>query len=141
MPRLGETYDNAPPLSQTIKDWVTDLFSGAKKKLDTFVETATDPNTVSDALSSGVAAMASLNYSGSTGDFSSAREVINLQGEFMQIVGTDPEDYGSPLFRRVQLNTLSGFILCEHAHFQLSFGTISEAEAIESFMERGFFYE
>lgn len=115
--------------------------SNAKSALRDFIDKAGSADLGSNALSSGVAAMASLNYSGSTGDFSSAREVINLQGKFMQIVGTDPEDYGSPLFRRVQINTLSGFILCEHAHFQLSLGMISEAEAIETFMERGFFYE
>lgn len=106
-----------------------------------FVENAANTNIGANALSSGVAAMATLNYSGFMGDFTSAEELIVLQGRFLPIVGTDPVDYGSPLFRRVQINTLSGFVLCEHPHMELPLGMITEAETIESFMAMGFFYE
>lgn len=112
-----------------------------KATVTEFVENAANTNIGANALSSGVAAMATLNYSGFMGDFTSAEEVIVLQGRFLPITGTDPEDYGSPLFRRVQLNTLSGFVLCEHPHMELSLGMITEAETIESFMAMGFFYE
>lgn len=113
----------------------------AKASLEDFVERAADTNLAGNAASSGIAAMASLTYSGAVGDFSSSIEVINLQGKFLPITGTDPEDYGSPLRQRVQINTLSGFVLCEHPHMQLSPGMITEAETIESFMVMGFFYE
>jgi len=115
--------------------------SQAKAALEDFAENAADINLGGNAASSGIAAMASLAYSGSVGDFTSSSEVINLQGKFFPITGTDPEDYGSPLRERVQINTLSGFVLCEHAHMQLFPGMITEAEAIESYMTMGFFYE
>jgi len=115
--------------------------SQAKAALEDFAENAADINLGGNAASSGIAAMASLAYSGSGGDFTSSSEVINLQGKFFPITGTDPEDYGSPLRERVQINTLSGFVLCEHAHMQLFPGMITEAEAIESYMTMGFFYE
>lgn len=113
----------------------------AKASLDDFAERAAETNLAGNAASSGIAAMASLTYSGSVGDFSSSIEVINLQGKFLPITGTDPEDYGSPLRQRVQINTLSGFVLCDHPHMQLFPGMITEAETIESFMVMGFFYE
>ena len=120
---------------------VTADVAEAKASLEEFVENAAGTNIGANALSSGVAAMATLNYSGFMGDFTSAEETIILQGRFLPITGTDPEDYGSPLFRRVQLNTLSGFILCEHPHMELPLGMITEAETIESYMAMGFFYE
>lgn len=113
----------------------------AKENLETFAENAAEANIYGNAVSSSVAAMASLSYSGSVGDFTSSIELINLQGKFLPITGTDPEDYGSPLRQRVQINTLSGFVLCDHPHMQLFPGMITEAETIESFMTMGFFYE
>lgn len=87
-------------------------------------------------------AAAQLTYTGTTGDFTSAEEVIMLQGKFIPIVGQDPEDYGSPLMQRVRLDTLSGFILCEHPHIEYASGaTITEIETIESYLVGGFFYE
>lgn len=125
----------------TTEEAVSADLSQAKEDLEEFVDNAADTNLGGNAASSGIAAMASLTYSGSVGDFTSSSEVINLQGKFFPITGTDPEDYGSPLRERVQINTLSGFILCEHPHMQLSPGMITEAEAIESYMTMGFFYE
>jgi hypothetical protein len=113
----------------------------AKTALEDFAERAAETNLAGNAASSGIAAMASLTYSGAVGDFTSSSEVINLQGKFLPIPGTDPEDYGSPLRQRVQINTLSGFVLCDHPHMQLFPGMITEAETIESFMVMGFFYE
>lgn len=120
---------------------VTADLATAKANLEEFAENAADINLGGNAASSGIAAMATLTYSGSVGDFTSSSEVINLQGKFFPITGTDPEDYGSPLRERLRINTLSGFVLCEHAHMQLFPGMITEAEAIESYMTMGFFYE
>lgn len=125
----------------TTEDAVKADLEKAKNNLEEFVDNAANTDLAGNAASSAVAAMASLTYSGAVGDFTSSIEVINLQGKFLPITGTDPEDYGSPLRQRVQINTLSGFVLCEHPHMQLSPGMITEAETIESYMTMGFFYE
>jgi len=88
------------------------------------------------------AAASQLTYTGIVGDFTSAEEVVMLQGKFIPIVGQDPEDFGSPLMQRVRLDTLSGFILCEHPHIEYAPGaTVTEIETIESYLVGGFFYE
>ena len=57
----------------------------AKTNLEEFVENAAEANIGANALSSGVAAMATLNYSGFMGDFTSAEELIVLQGRFLPL--------------------------------------------------------
>lgn len=102
---------------------------------------ATVADVAKNAVSSTIAAMATVNYSGSTGDFTSAYETISLFARFIPVTDTNPNDYGSPYMRRVQLNTLSGFILCENPHFSLSIGMITEADLIKTYMQKGFYFE
>lgn len=102
---------------------------------------ATVKRVLTNAVSSGVAAMSTVNYSGSTGDFTSAYETISLYARFIPVTETNPTNYGSPLMKNVTLNTFSGFVLCENPHFSLSIGMISEAEIIRDYMEKGFFFE
>lgn len=126
-------------------DQFTGAVSGAAEAFSDKMAEIAD-NATSDILPSIVGAAASaaaqLTYTGTTGDFTSAEEVVMLQAKFIPIVGQDPEDYGSPLMQRVRLDTLSGFILCEHAHIEYILGaTISEIQTIESYLVGGFFYE
>ena len=102
---------------------------------------ATVKTVAKNAAGSALAAMSTVNYSGSTGDFTSAYETISLYARFIPVAAQNPSDYGSPYMRRVQLNTLSGFILCEHPTFSLSIGMVSEADIIKSYLEKGIFYE
>ena len=49
--------------------------------------------------------------------------------------------YGAPLCTTKTINTLSGFIQCTNARFELAGLYDSELSAIESYMNAGFFYE
>lgn len=122
-------------------DQVTGSISEAADFLGEVADAATSEIFPSIA-GAAASAAATLTYQGTTGDFTSANEIIFLQGKFFPVCGTDPEDYGSPLMKRVRLDTLSGFVLCEHPHIEAAPGaTITEIEAIESYLVGGFFFE
>lgn len=94
-----------------------------------------------NAVSAAKGALAQLSYSGSTGNFTTAIENITLSAKFQRIVDQAPNKVGSPLYKNVYINTLSGFVLCEKPVFQYSIATAEEESAIEEFMAKGFFYE
>jgi len=94
-----------------------------------------------NAVSAAKGALAQLSYSGSTGNFTTAIENITLSAKFQRIVDQAPNKVGSPLYKNVYINTLSGFVLCEKPVFQSSIATAEEESAIEEFMAKGFFYE
>lgn len=93
------------------------------------------------ALSTANAALAQLSYSGSVGNFQSASEVISLTARFHPIVAQSPAKIGSPCYKNAYINTLSGFVKCQNAVFGANGATVTEEQAIESFMNNGFFYE
>ena len=93
------------------------------------------------AVSAAKGALAQLSYSGSTGNFTTAIENITLSAKFQRIVDQAPQKIGSPLYKNVYINTLSGFVLCERPVFKSTTATVEEETAIEEFMSRGFFYE
>lgn len=93
------------------------------------------------AISTANAALAQLSYSGSTGNFQSASETITIGAKFQPIVEQYPEQLGSPLCKRVYLNTLNGYIKCENAIFAATGATSNEEAAVEAFLNGGFFYE
>ena len=94
-----------------------------------------------NAVSAAKGALAQLSYSGSTGNFTTSIENITLSAKFQRIVDQAPNKVGSPLYKNVYINTLSGFVLCEKPVFQSSIATAEEESAIEEFMAKGFFYE
>lgn len=118
-----------------------DAAASAGAKVDKFISDAAETGLGKNAVGTGLAAMSQLTYRGSVGDFTSAEEMVVLKAKFTGLVGTNPTEYGSPLCRRRQISTLSGFVMCENPHMELSAGMISEATAIETFMTEGFFYE
>lgn len=120
---------------------INNVLTSFSNKMAEIADNAT--TTILPSIAGAAAAAASqLTYTGTTGDFTSAEEVVMLQGKFIPIVGQDPEDFGSPLMRRVRLDTLSGFVLCEHPHIEYAPGaTVTEIETIESYLVGGFFYE
>lgn len=61
--------------------------------------------------------------------------------EYFTSVGQDPSHYGYPLSQTKTINTLSGFILCDHAEIAIANATYDEQRQIESYMMSGFFYE
>lgn len=79
---------------------------------------------------------------GSTGSFLSFfdDENIYVTAKFIELVDENLTELGRPLCQPKQINTLSGYILCQNADAQIN-GTADEASLINSYMNSGFFYE
>lgn len=118
----------AEPELQTGDTWLDKIINSVKTILPRAVSTAN-------------AALAQLSYSGSTGNFQSAEENITLTAKFQRIVDQAPEKLGSPLYKYIYLNTISGFAVCQDAVFSSSIATMTEEIAVEQFLNNGFFYE
>ncbi len=99
------------------------------------------------ALSSGLSAImdaAALSQpipvsSGSNGSFA-FNNLWNIIGRFLTVVDDDIASRGRPLCKAVQLNTLSGFIMCEDADPAIPC-TNTELQSIISYLNGGFYYE
>lgn len=78
---------------------------------------------------------------GSTGSTAVYRRVPDLVLDYTEMVETAPAILGRPLCQNKQINTLSGYIMTAHAHIDIYGATKQEIEAIETFMDGGFFYE
>lgn len=57
------------------------------------------------------------------------------------IVDTDAADFGAPLCEVREINSLSGYIKCQGAHFGNSVALLTEIEEIEKYMNGGFYFE
>ena len=79
--------------------------------------------------------------SGSSGGFAALSEMLYIQWYFQKIVDQDPTHYGYPLCKTVQINSLSGFVLCQNADDLVVSCTPAERQALLAFMEAGFYYE
>lgn len=97
--------------------------------------------------SSAVQDMTRLSYPvvkgiGDSGSFLAMFDSYNLYmiSKFLYIVDENLAEIGRPLCQAKQINTLSGFILCQLADAQIS-GTADEAQLINSYLNTGFFYE
>lgn len=98
-------------------------------------------------ITSGVQDMTRLNYPtvsgvGSSGSYLSFKDPENLYliSKFMDIVDENREEIGRPLCKTRQINTLSGYILCDKADCQIT-GIQDEAIKINHYLNSGFFYE
>lgn len=80
--------------------------------------------------------------SGSNGSMLSFTDIYKcyLTHKYLRIVDEDLEEIGRPLYQKVQINTLSGYILCENADCQIA-GTQEEAQKVNAYLNSGFFYE
>ena len=63
-----------------------------------------------------------------------------LLAKFMRVVDENNTEIGRPLCKTKQINTLSGFILCQMADCHIT-GTQDEAQKINGYLNSGFFYE
>ena len=94
-----------------------------------------------DIGSAALACAGTCSSSGSSGGFAALSEMLYIQWYFQKIVDQDPTHYGYPLCRTVQINTLSGFVLCQNADDLVVSCTPAERQALLAFMEAGFYYE
>lgn len=63
-----------------------------------------------------------------------------LLAQFYSVVDENIAEFGRPLCKLKQIDTLSGFILCENADAAIT-GTQEEAQQINAYLNSGFFYE
>lgn len=127
---------NAPELATVMEEAKENAGNSLLDRLVSSVK-----KVIPGAVSTAQAALAQLSYSGSTGNFQSAEETISLTAKFQPIVDQYPEKIGSPLYRAVVINTLSGFVLCRDAVIALPTATGREEDALTSILNSGFYYE
>lgn len=94
-----------------------------------------------DIGSAALACAGTCSSSGSSGGFAALSELLYIQWYFQKIVDDDPTHYGRPLCKTVQINTLSGFVLCQNGDDLVVSCTPAERQALLAFMEAGFYYE
>lgn len=109
--------ENKPSLLSTLKDIAGDIGSAV------------------------MAVAGTCSSSGSSGGFAALSELLYIQWYFQKIVDQDPTHYGYPLCKTAQINTLSGFVLCQNADDLVVSCTPAERQALLAFMEAGFYYE
>ena len=98
-------------------------------------------------ITSGIQDMTRLSYPtvsgvGSSGSYMSFHDPENLYllSKFHYIVDENNDEIGRPLCAVRQINTLSGYILCDKADCQIT-GTSEEALQVNSYLNGGFFFE
>ena len=84
----------------------------------------------------------SVSSSGSNGSMLSFVDQYKcfLNHHWYTVVDENLAELGRPLYQVKQINTLSGYVLCQGADAQIS-GTQEEAQKINAYMNSGFFYE
>lgn len=108
---------------------IAGLLSGINKAMPSILPTAT-------------AALATLSFRGSQGNFATLKEDITLRGDFLSISGLDRENRGTPVYRRMMVGDLSGFAQFQDVHIAISDGmTVTEAEALEQLLQSGVFLD
>lgn len=65
---------------------------------------------------------------------------LYINYKYYELVDEDISEFGRPLCKVKQLNTLSGFILCSNAECHIS-GTYDESTKINGYLNGGFYYE
>lgn len=128
------------PIAQTNKDVIggsTSLIGGIAK-----IFTGNIGEGISN-LVGGTTSLATETCS-TTGSFGSVANLygdISLTSIWHTISGFDNDNNGCPYSQNVQLNTLSGFTLCEKGVFKSAKATESEINEINAYMVSGFYYE
>lgn len=77
---------------------------------------------------------------GGRGGWSDLSGQPGLIQHFYPVTDDDPDHAGRPLMTVRQISTLSGYIICQDGDVSIA-GTQTEAEAIRSYLEGGFYYE
>ena len=95
----------------------------------------------SDIGSAVMAVAGTCQSAGSSGGFAALSEMLFIQWYFQRIVNQDPVHYGYPLCQNRIIKNIPGFILCQNGDDLGVVCTPAERQAINAFMEAGFYYE
>lgn len=102
---------------------------------------------IKKAIPTALAACASLQYTGGRASFASYLQPVHLRSKYLY-VGTDIHDrIGYPYEAYKVLNTLTGYVQCEHVRIEIpgtatkSGATLEEAQLIKQYLETGCYIE
>lgn len=87
-----------------------------------------------------IAKQTPMQTTGGNGGFSAGYYPIRLTGIFVNPAPENIAEFGRPLCNTVTLNTLTGFVQCAHADFEIP-AYASEIAEIGNYLTSGFFYE
>lgn len=82
-----------------------------------------------------------VSFMGQAGNFATFRRKPTCHSIFQRIAPDATELFGKPLCELVQINTLSGFVMCGRAHMLIPGAMAQETERIEAYLNGGFRYE
>lgn len=94
-------------------------------------------NAIGSAINSGYPESTKLNSNGSVAAIAYS---IELRSVFYKLVNEDNDDLGRPYCKKVQLQTVPGYQMVQHADIAIA-GTSEENSAIKNYLESGYFYE
>lgn len=77
---------------------------------------------------------------GSGGSMAVLQTPFELRAKYKLLVNEDIEHFGRPYCKKSKLNLLPGYILCKDADVEIA-GTSGEIQAVNDFLNGGFFYE
>ena len=137
-PTLAETAQKALPIVG--ESVASNVVNGAAEALASLVEGVN--KAMPSILPTATAALASLSFRGTQGNFTTISYPIVLRADFMYISGMDRENRGTPVNRRLKVGELSGFALFEDVHMETS-GNMTQAscEALERLLMSGVYLE
>lgn len=92
--------------------------------------------TMPNMLPTATACLAELSYRGTQGSFAAANTDIVLTSKFIDIAAQAPTKFGFPSCTYKTVDSYSGFLLAQHAMFEIS-GTIDEEQALEDLFNAG----
>lgn len=118
--------------------WINSLYASVSGAVSEAAAGAAE--TIGDIGNAMINSKLPLQVIGGNGGFMSGYYPIRLIGTFATLADDNTAEWGKPLCRTKTLNTLSGFIQCADADFEISC-TERERAVIAGFLTGGFFYE
>lgn len=85
-------------------------------------------------------ALPQMSSQGSNGSYVEYAYTPHIFAQHFRITTPDPEHFGYPFYREVNVGQLRGYVQCANVELQAPC-TAQEANDIKSFMEAGFYYE
>lgn len=144
--RIDRLYANVKcpfPLAQVSVDAMGTLQSAltaADKVGQYYAGEGTQLEAASGIINFAQSLLPQVTRSGAQGTMSGIFGNFIAVSEFLEVVDDDLTQRGRPLCKKVQISTLSGYILVSDPDIAIS-GTAEENTRIKSYMANGFFYE
>lgn len=98
-------------------------------------------NMLSTYYNATAASMPVAQHSGTQGGLAAFNSDIYIMCIYYNTVDKDPDERGYPIAKKLQINTLSGYIACANADPKIAGATLEELHQIKAFLDGGFFYE